>query len=619
MKTVTSDRRPLFHDDEEEVFHDEEEEVFRDEEEEVEDPYDVPNVPDTSIETISPPPPHVRHIRDMLFKFLIQVLIVCTILAAIVVPIMSKKNTVSGGNEPVYVPNAEYDPDALYDVVVYGDSSSAVTASVSAKRQGLSIILVNPTHFLGGMSASGLGATDLNFGADILGGIASEFYAAIAAAYDQPFVRSFEPHVGQEVFSKLILDANVSVAFNERLDRESGVNMDGSRIVSITTLSGKQYKGKIFIDATYVGDLMAAAGVSYTVGREAEEMYGESLAGVRRGDIEPRNQYYSQGDKDHFIVNVDPYVTPGDEDTGLLPNVHKIDLVNGQGDDKIQAYNYRLCLTTDPKILVPITKPEGYREIDHELLLRNFEAGDHRLPALVENLAGNGSKVDWNSMHAVGTDYAGANYDYAEASFAQRLQIEKAHQTYIQGHLWTMAHSERVDETIRKRVAKYGLAGDEFADNAHWPYMIYIREARRMVSDYVITQHNCQGELDPLAQPVGLASFGMDSHAVQYFVNEEGHVLREGVIFLSLHHPYQIPYQSIIPKNGECNNLLVPVCLSSTHVALGSIRMEPVYMLLGESAANAAFVAIDSGVAVQEVNYTALRKRLELHGQKLNL
>ena len=269
-------------------------------------------------------------------------------------------------------------------------------------RSSLSI----PTGFLGGMSASGLGATDFLGKRATFGGIASEFYDAIAAAYGKNFVRSFEPHVGQKVFEKLIADAGRA----GRLQRETqprNRRQDGrKRIVSITTLSGKTYRGKMFIDATYVGDLMAAAGVTYTVGREPESQYGEDLAGVRRGDTNPRN-HYTQGDKDHFIKDVDPYVTPGDPSSGLLPYVFKIDdLTNGQGDKKIQAYNYRVCLTTDPKPRIPIEKPEGYREIDHELLLRNFEAGDHRVPALIEPLAGPGLKVDWNSMHAVGSDYA---------------------------------------------------------------------------------------------------------------------------------------------------------------------------------------------------------------------
>ena len=290
------------------------------------------------------------------------------------------------GEADLLVVVAEQGEQRLYDVVIYGDSSGAVIAAIAAKREGRSVVLVNPTGFLGGMSASGLGATDFLDKRNTFGGIASEYYDAIAAAYGTNYIRSFEPSMGKQVFEKMIADAGVTVVYGEKLDRApgKGVKMNGQRIESITTLSGKTYRGKMFIDATYVGDLMAAAGVTYTVGREPESQYGEDMAGVRRGDTKPR-VHYTQRDKDHFVKNVDPYVKRGDPGSGLLPYVFRVEgLANGQGDKKIQAYNYRVCLTTDPKLRIPIEKPAGYREIDHELLLRNFDAGDMRLPALVE-------------------------------------------------------------------------------------------------------------------------------------------------------------------------------------------------------------------------------------------
>jgi hypothetical protein len=503
-----------------------------------------------------------------------------------------------------------------YDVVVYGDSSGAVTAAIAAKRHGLSVILVNPTGFLGGMSASGLGATDFLGQRKTFGGIASEFYEGINEAYGKKHVRSFEPHVGERVFKKLIADAQVPVAFNEKINRETGVKMKGQRIASITTLSGKTFHAKMYIDASYVGDLMAAAGVTYTVGRESESQYGEDLAGVRRGDTNPRI-HYRQGDKDHFTAEVDGYITPGDPSSGLLPHIHKIEgLKNGEGDRKIQAYNYRMCLTKDLALKIPLEKPEGYREIDHELLLRNFEAGDGRMPALIEPLAGSGSKVDWNNMHAVGNDYVGANWEYPEASYEKRREIEKAHRLYIHGFLWTLANSKRVPKHIRKRAADFGLPRDEFKGNGGWPYMIYIREARRMVSDYVMTQHNCMGKKKAV-DSVGLASFGMDSHAVQHIVNEEGHVRNEGVIWLTPPKPYPVSYRSIIPRKGECENIFAPICLSASHVAHGSIRMEPVFMVLSESAALAAAIAIEEGLSVQQVEYGKLKPVLLKSGLKL--
>jgi hypothetical protein len=498
-----------------------------------------------------------------------------------------------------------------YDLVVYGDSSGAVVAAISAKREGRSVILVNPTAFPGGMTASGLGATDFLGYQNSFGGIASEFYAGVAKAYGAEFIRSFEPSVGKKVFEKMIADAGITVAYNELLDRTSGkgVTMVGNRITAITTHSGKTYRGKMFIDATYVGDLMAAAGVPYTVGREPESQYGEDMAGVRRGDTVPR-VHYTQKDKDHFIKDVDPYIKPGDPSSGLLPHVHKINgLTNGQGDKKIQAYNYRVCLTSNPANRIPIEKPQGYREIDHELLLRNFDAGDTRLPALIEPLAGDGQKVDWNNMHAVGSDYVGANWDYPEASYERRREIEKAHEHYIRGFLWTMANNPRVPEKIRERTASYGLPKDEFTDNGGWPWMIYIRVARRMVGDYVMTQHDCEGKRKA-PDPVALGSFGMDSHCVQHIVTDKGTVQNEGVIWRVPPRPYGISYRSIIPPKGKCENLFSPICLSTTHVAHGSIRMEPVFMALSQSASIAAGMAIDKNISVQDVAYPELHDKL---------
>jgi hypothetical protein len=506
---------------------------------------------------------------------------------------------------------AATDASVVHDLVIYGDSSAAITAAITAKREGRSVIVVNPTGFPGGMSASGLGATDFLGKRATFGGIASEFYDAIAAAYGATYIRSFEPHVGRRVFEKMIADAGVQVVYHERLDRRPGrgVAMDGKRITAITTLSGRTYRGKMFIDATYVGDLLAAAGVTYTVGREPEQQYGEDLAGVRRGDTNPR-VHYTQKDKDHFIRKVDAYVVPGRPESGLLPRIQKIPgLANGQGDRKIQAYNYRVCLTKDPALRIPIEKPAGYREIDHELLLRNFDAGDDRLPALVEPLAGKGSKVDWNNMHAVGSDLPGANWDYPEASYERRREIEQEHETYIRGFLWTLSNNSRVPEKIRRQAAAYGLSKDEFTDNGGWPWMIYIREARRMVTDYVMTQHDCEGKRSA-PDPVGLGSFGMDSHNVQIFVDEQGHAQGEGTIWRVPPKPYGISYRSIIPRRGECENLLSPVCLAATHVAHGSIRMEPVFMALGQSAAIAAGAALDAKVRLQDLPYPLLRERL---------
>ncbi len=504
------------------------------------------------------------------------------------------------------------DSQKVNDVVVYGDSSGAVVAAIAAQREGRSVIWINPTSFPGGMSASGLGATDFLGHRNTFGGIASEFYDGVAAAYGTDFVRSFEPHVGKQVFETMIAKAGIKVIYNAQLDRTpgQGVKMQGNRIQSITTLDGKTYRGQMFIDATYVGDLLAAAGVTYTVGRESESQYGEDLAGVRRGDTQPR-VHYTQRDKDHFIKSVDAYLKPGDATSGLLPHIQRVaGIKNGQGDDKIQAYNYRVCLTSDPKNRIQIEQPTGYREIDHELLLRNFDAGDTRLPALIEPLAGDKKKVDWNNMQAVGSDEPGANWEYPDASYQRRREIEQQHETYIRGFLWTLANNPRVPEAIRKQTVAYGLPKDEFTDNGGWPWMIYIREARRMKSDYVMTQLDCEGKRT-VPDPIALGSFGMDSHVVQHFVTEQGQAQNDGVIWRVPSKPYGISYRSIIPPKGECENLFSTICLSATHVAHGSIRMEPVFMALSQSAAIAAGVAIDKKIRVQDVPYQVLAEKLQ--------
>ncbi|NBV79676.1 MAG: FAD-dependent oxidoreductase [Verrucomicrobia bacterium] len=495
----------------------------------------------------------------------------------------------------------------MHDVVVYGDSAAAVAAAVQAKRQGLDVVLVNSTDFLGGMTCSGLSASDI-FHRDAVGGVARELYGRIGQHYGKEYVDYFEPHVAQAAMDALVKDAGLTVVLKETLDRApGGVTKEGTRIQAFRTSSGKVFAAKVFIDASYVGDLMAAAGVSYSVGREPNTLFAETLNGAQRGDDKPR-KHYTQKDKDHFIKDVDPYVKPGDPSSGLLPFVFAEDPVPGEGDRRIQAYNYRLCVTTDPANRLPFAKPEGYRELDHEMLLRNLEAGDVRFPALIHKLP-NG-KADWNSMHAVGTDYVGANWAYPEADYATRRKIEQAHELYIRGHLWTLANHPRVPAEIRAVAASYGLCKDEFPANGGFSPMIYIREARRLQGAYVMTEQDCKGKRRA-DDPVALASFGLDSHAVRYFVTQRGFLERDGVIWNVPPRPYGVSYRSLTPKAEECTNLLVPVCLSATHAAHGSIRMEPVFMQLGQAAAMAAGLAIKNGTSVQAVPYAPVRDLLK--------
>jgi len=526
--------------------------------------------------------------------------------------------------------------EPVYDVVVYGGTSAGVAAAVQARRMGKTAILVGPDVHLGGLTSGGLGQTDTGNHA-VIGGLSREFYQRIKRHYDQPdawnrqeaqrFARYrpdddamwvFEPHVAEKVFEDLIREHEIPVHRDEWLDRPRGVAKQGGRINSITMLSGRVYRGKVFVDATYEGDLLAAAGVSYHVGREANEKYGETLNGVHTS-IEGAGLGHHQ-----FVVGVDPYVRPGDPASGLLPFIDPAGPgQEGSGDARVQAYNYRMCLTDAPANRVPFIKPQGYDEQWYELLLRNFEAGAKgakapkpeytissgavRIPWI--NSAMPNRKTDTNNQGAVSTDFIGQNYAYPEASHAERKKILARHRLWQQGLMWTLANHPRVPEKIRAEVSRWGLAQDEFADNGNWPYQVYVREARRMVGDFVVTENHLRRR-KPTPRPIGMGSYGMDSHHVQRYVTESGEVRNEGDVEVSTGGPYPIDFGAILPRPEECENLLVPVCVSSSHIAYGSIRMEPVFMILGQSAGTAAGLAIDAGVAVQQVDYSRLRQRL---------
>jgi hypothetical protein len=495
-----------------------------------------------------------------------------------------------------------------YDVVVYGGTSAGVIAAVTAKKMGKSVIVVEDHEHLGGMSASGLGWTD--YGKEkAIQGVAREFYQMLGAKYNKDIAWQHEPHVAEEVFMELMSKYEVPFLLKERIDLEDGVDMLDMRIEKIELESGRVLKGKMFVDASYEGDLMALAGVSFTYGRESEATYGEDLNGVRRGDID-RSLQYTQGDKDHFTVEVDPYIVPGDPTSGVIAHVIDLGLHNGSGrlvqgigDRKTQAYTFRLCVSKDPDNMIPFEKPANYDEKEFELLFRIFEAGDDRLPLKIDPLPNN--KFDINSLHGFSTDGGMLNWSFPTGDYETRQKVIESQINYEQGIIWTLANHPRVPQKIRDEVKQYGLAKDEFIRNEGWPYEIYIREARRMVSDYVMTQHHAEGNVE-VEDPVAEASFGMDSHVVQIFVNEEGHVHREGVIWRVPPKAYGISYRSIVPKKGEVENLFVPVCLSASHVAHGSIRMEPQFMMLGQAAVLAASLAIDENVSAQEVNYSQL-------------
>lgn len=517
--------------------------------------------------------------------------------------------------------------EPVYDVVVYGGTSGGVTAAVQVARMGKTAVIIEPGRHLGGLSSGGLGATDIGNKAAI-GGIAREFYGRIYQHYandaawkyqkrdeyksprgvskaDQGTMWTFEPHVAEAIFNQMVREHSIPVVFGERLDRTTGVKKDGTRITAIVMESGKTFLGRMFIDATYEGDLMATAGVSYTVGREANRQYGETLNGVQT-----RQARYHQ-----FIKKVDPYVKPGDPASGLLPGVHAGGPGEEEsGDKRVQAYNFRLCTTDVPENRRPWPKPEGYDPMRYELLLRNFEAGDLRIPwnpVWMPN-----RKTDTNNNFAFSTDFIGMNYDYPDGDYATRERIIKEHEDYHKGLMWTLANHPRVPEQVRAEFQRLGLAKDEFVDNDNWPHQLYVREARRMVSDYVMTEHNCVGDVIA-PDSVGLGAYGMDSHHTQRYVSPEGYAINEGDVQVHGFSPYPISYRSIVPKRDECSNLLVPVCLSASHISFGSIRMEPVFMILGQSAATAAVQAIREAVDVQAVDYATLRKQLLADRQTL--
>ena len=516
-----------------------------------------------------------------------------------------------------------------YDVVIYGGTSAGIAAAVQVRRMGGSIVVIEPSSRIGGLTTGGLGQTDIGNKAAI-GGVAREFYQRVRTYYDDPkhwtwqtrdsyrsggqsltgntedTMWTFEPSAALSIMQDLVREHRIPVVYRQRLDRSPrGVKKEGPRIVAMTTESGQVFHGRVFIDATYEGDLLAAAGVSYTVGRESNATYNETLNGVQTGHA----QYHQ------YLPGVDPYVTPGDPKSGLLPGIDPAGPgIEGQGDRRIQAFCFRMCLTDHPENRIPFARPAEYDPLQYELLLRNFEAGETGMPWINSGMPNR--KTDTNNRTGVSTDFIGQNYDYPEASYAEREKIVKQHRSYQQGLMWTLANHPRVPDPIRREVARWGTCRDEFERQDGWPQQIYVREARRMIGAYVMTQHNCQGRVTA-EQPIGMAAYTMDSHHVQRYVDDNGHLRNEGDVEIGGFPPYPIDYRSITPRKTECDNLLVPVCLSASHIAFGSIRMEPVFMVLGQSAATAAMQAIDADTAVQDLTFVDLKKRLRADGQVL--
>ena len=530
---------------------------------------------------------------------------------------------------------AQTDPAAeSYDLVIYGGTAGAVTAAIQAQRMGKTAIIVSPDKHLGGLTAGGLGFTDTG-DKSVIGGLAREFYQRLWQHYDQadswrwqkksdygnkgqgtPAMDGvnrtmwiFEPSAAEKVFEDLVREYKIPVVRDEWLDRVAGVKKSDARITAITTLSGKTYAGKMFLDATYEGDLMAAAGVAYHVGRESRAQYGEEFNGVQTGVLHHRHHFGVLKEK------VSPYVVPGDPKSGVLARISTEPPGEfGAADKRIQAYCFRMCLTDVPENRVPFVKPDGYDPAQYELLVRIYAAGWTETFGKFDPIPNH--KTDTNNHGPFSTDNIGRNYDYPEASYARRREIIREHEVYQQGWLYFIANDPRVPADVREKMSRWGLPKDEFKDNGHWPHQIYVREARRMIGAYVMTENELV-KRRPTPESVGMGSYSMDSHNVQRYITPEGYVQNEGDIGVSTKGPYAIAYGSLVPKKGQCENLLVPICVSSTHIAYGSIRMEPVFMILGQSAATAAVIAIDSKIAVQNVPYAALRTRLLADGQVL--
>jgi len=520
-----------------------------------------------------------------------------------------------------------------YDVVVYGGTSAGVIAAVQAKKMGKSVLIVGPDVHLGGLSSGGLGYTDTGNKA-VIGGLARNFYHRVWAEYqkdstwawqrpeafgnkgqgtvamdkDERTMWIFEPSVAEKVFEDYVKEFGLTVLRDEWLDRAKGVRLTDGRIAEITMLSGKKFAGKMFIDATYEGDLLAAAGVSYHVGREANSVYGEEWNGNQVGILHHGHHFGA------VKKPISAYKTPGDPSSGLLPRISaEPPGVRGEGDKRVQAYCYRWCATDHPDNRIPFPKPANYDASQYELVVRVLDAGwrqtFHKFDLLPNR------KTDTNNHGPFSFDNIGMNYDYPEASYERRKEILAEHRTYQQGLLWFLANDPRVPSEVRQEANRWGLPKDEFKDNGHWPHQIYVREARRMVGAFVMTENELTKK-KPTPDSVGMGSYTIDSHNVRRYVTPEGHVQNEGDIGVPI-SPYSIAYGALVPKRGEIANLFAPVACSATHIAYGSIRMEPVFMILGQSAATAAVLAIDGNLAVQDVPYAALRARLLEDGQVL--
>lgn len=489
------------------------------------------------------------------------------------------------------------------DVCIYGATSAGIIAAYTAKKMHRSVLVIEPGKHIGGLTSGGLGFTDIG-NKYAVSGLGLDFYRKVGKKYGKFESWIFEPHVAKEVFMQYIKSAKIDVALGHTLESvrsEFGYikELELNYINEEGKITTKKVEAKMFIDCSYEGDLMAKANVSFTVGRESNNMYNETINGVQLRD------------KHQFPDGIDPYKIPGKPESGLLWGISEAPLFpNGSADTKVQAYNYRICLTDDPANRIDITRPEGYDSTMYELLLRLLaKKPAASLGAILKIDRMPNHKTDINNNGPFSTDMIGMNYKYPESNYEKREVIKKQHESYVKGLLYFIGHDPRMPENLRKEMLAWGYPKDEFTDNNNFTPQMYVREARRMISAYVMTEANCLGK-EVVSDGIGMAAYTMDSHNAQRVVVNKM-VKNEGDVQVGGFGPYPISYRSIIPRSKEIKNLLVPVCLSASHIAYGSIRMEPVFMVLGQAAATAASMALEGKLDVQEVNVQQLQQALK--------
>lgn len=504
-----------------------------------------------------------------------------------------------------------------YDVVIYGGTSAGVVAAYQVKKLGKSVLLIAPDGHIGGLSSGGLGETDIG-NKQVIGGISRDFYRKLGAVYNKEESWKFEPKEAMKIFLSMISQQQIDVI---KLKKIKSVGKSANKITSLILVNtyGKEVKlsletvrGTVFLDCTYEGDLLAKAGISYALGRERNEQYGETINGYFLPD------YLKQSGRHQFPDSISPYKIPGDSSSGLLYGISTNKAgKKGHGDQLIQAYNFRICLTRDSANAIPITKPENYNAENYELLARLIKKQptfDKLQQYFIWSLMPN-HKTDINNRGGFSTDMIGANHNWPEADFDERKQIYNEHVAYTKGLLYFYKTDPRIPKPMQDAFQKYGYPKDEYFESNHWSPQLYVREGRRMIGTYVMTEKNCVGT-EVVLDPIGMAAYAMDSHNTQRIV-VNGMVKNEGNVEVRGFTPYPISYKSIVPTKLECTNLLVPVSLSASHIAFGSIRMEPVFMILGQSAAIAAVQSINEKKAVQDIDYNVLRTELLKHNQVL--